>query len=173
MLTLLAKLLHALNSENSTRQIAAAIALGFIAGLSPLLSITNLVILLIVLVVKVHLGSFILSLGFFSGISYLLSFLIVDVGEALLLSPSLEAMFTGLYQLTIFKLAHYHHTYALGAIVVGLALAIPMYFLANFIIKQYRVHLLAFFEKFRIIKALKASRFYQVYLKVSGQGDLV
>lgn len=171
MLTLLAKLLQALNSESSIRQIALAIALGFIVGLSPLMSLHNVVILFIVMFLRVHLGSFILSVGFFSGISYLLSSVIVGVGDALLNAPSLSSMFTSLYQITLFKLAHLHHTYTLGALVVGSLLAIPLYFICKILIEKYRVHIMTFFEKFRIVKALKASKFYRLYSSLSGQGD--
>ncbi|MFT5297121.1 MAG: hypothetical protein ACI9YH_003151, partial [Colwellia sp.] len=51
-------------------------------------------------------------------------------------------------------------------------LAIPLYFLCNFLIEKYRIHIKAFFDKFRIVKALKASKFYSVYSQVSGQGAL-
>ncbi|WP_440874398.1 TIGR03546 family protein [Thalassotalea sp. PLHSN55] len=172
MLTLLAKLFHALNSESSTRQIALAITLGFVVGLAPLFTLQNLIILFFVLLVRVHLGAFILAVGFFSGISYLLSAVIVQVGESLLTSESLNSLFTGLYQLSLFKLGHWHHTYTLGALVVGLILAVPLYFIVKTLIVKYRVHIKATFEKFRIVKALKGSRFYRLYLQVSGQGEL-
>lgn len=170
MLTLLAKLLQALNSESSIRQIALAIALGFIVGLSPLFTLHNIVILFVVMVVRVHFGSFILSVGFFSGIGYLLSSVIVDVGEWLLTSEAFNSLFTSLYQLTLFKLAHWHNTYTLGAFVVGIMLAIPVYFIAKIIIEKYRLHIMGFFAKFRIVKALKASKFYRLYSSLSGQG---
>lgn len=171
MLTLLVKLFSALNSESSIRQIALAIVLGFIVGLSPLLTLHNVIILFFVLFVRVHLGSFILSVGFFSGLSYLLSPVIIAVGESLLTAGSLNGLFTILYQLTLFKLAHWHNTYTLGAIVVGSLLAIPLYFFSKVMIKNYRQHIMAFFEKFRIVKALKASKFYRLYLQFSGQGS--
>ncbi|MCW8831865.1 MAG: TIGR03546 family protein [Colwellia sp.] len=171
MLTLLAKLLTALNSESSIRQISLAIALGLIVGLSPLFSLHNIIILFFVMLIRVHLGSFILAVGFFSGLSYLLSPLIVAVGESLLTANSLSGIFTALYQTSFFKLAHWHHTYTLGALVLGALLAVPLYFFSKFIIEKYRVHIMAFFERFRLVKALKASKFYRLYLEFSGQGS--
>ncbi len=170
MLTLLAKLLHALNSENSTRQIALAIALGFIVGLSPLFTLHNVAILFLVMVIRVHFGSFILAVSFFSGVGYLLSGLSISVGEGLLTSPALNSVFTTLYQFSIFKLAHWHNTYVLGSFVVGIMLAVPIYFISQFLIVKYRIHIMAFFEKFRIVKALKASKFYRLYTSFSGEG---
>jgi uncharacterized protein (TIGR03546 family) len=170
MLTLLAKLFHALNSDSSPRQIALAIVLGFIVGLSPLLTLHNIVILFIVLFLRVHIGSFILSWGVFSAISYVFSFLIVDVGEYLLTNEVFNSLFSMLYQYSVFQLAHLHHTYTLGAIITGLILAIPVYFLAILLIVKYRFHVKAFIDRFKIIKALKTSNFYRVYLSLSGQG---
>lgn len=172
MLTLLAKLLHALNSDSSIRQIALAISLGFIVGLSPLLTLHNLVIIFFVLLIRAHLGSFILAVGFFSGVSYLLSSLIVELGEYLLTEPALADFFTQLYQLSLFKLAHWHHTYVLGAFVLGAILSVPLYFISKIIIEKYRVHIMSFFEKFRVVQALKASKFYRLYTSFSGESNL-
>jgi len=168
MLTLLAKLFHALNSDSSIRQIALAIALGFVFALAPFFSLHNWVILFFVLLIKVHLGSFILSVGFFSALSYLLSSLIVWLGESLLTAPALNSFFTTMYQFTWFKLAHWHHTYTFGALVLGLVLSVPIYFLAKVFVEKYRVHIMAFFQKFKIVQALKASKFYKIYLSISG-----
>jgi|GEM_PF-283776 len=173
MLTLLAKLFSALNSESSIRQIALAIVLGFIVGLSPLLTLHNIVILFFVMLIRIHLGSFILSVGFFSGLSYLLSPFIIMVGEWLLTSDGLVDLFTVFYQSTLFKLAHWHNTYTLGAFVLGCILAIPLYFFSKVIIEKYRLHIMAFFQKLKIVRALKASKFYRLYLSFSGQDTVI
>lgn len=167
MLTLLAKLFHALNSESSSRQIALAITLGFIVGLGPMYTLPNAFLLFIALLIRVHLGAFILAAGFFSGVSYLCSGIIVGVGESILTMPALLDTFTALYQITLFKLSHLHHTYTLGALVSGFVLATPVYFIVKFLIEKYRIAIQAMFEKFRIVKILKGSRFYQIYLELS------
>ncbi len=172
MLTLLAKLLDALNSDSSIRQIALAIALGFIVGLSPLFTLHNIVIIFLVLLIRVHLGSFILAVGFFSGLSYLLSPVIVQLGEYLLTLPSLSPLFTSLYQFSFFKLAHWHHTYTLGALVLGILLCAPIYFISKLLIEKYRIHIMTFFAKLRIVQALKASKFYRLYTSLAGDSSL-
>ena len=173
MLTLLVKMLAALNSESSARQIALAITLGFIMGISPLLSLHNLVLLFVVLVIRIHLASFTLALGIFSGLGYLLSGFIVSVGESLLSAPALQSIFTAAYQYDWFKLAHLHHTYTLGALVVGLLLALPVYFLSLTLVAKYRVHVKNLFDKLRIVKALKTSKFYQLYCDITGTTSVI
>ena len=120
------------------------------------------------LIIRVHLGSFILVVGFFSSLSYLLSSIIVQVDESILTQPGLTDFFTTLYQLSLFKLAHWHHTYVLGAFVFGVVLCAPIYLVSKFIIEKYRVHIRIFFEKFRIFKVLKASEFYSSYISFAG-----
>ncbi|GLX83604.1 TIGR03546 family protein [Thalassotalea eurytherma] len=170
MLTLLAKLFQALNSESSSRQIALAVALGFFFGLAPLASLHNVVILFFALFIRVHLSSFILAATFFSGLSYIFSFFLVGLGESLLGAQALQGLWTGLYQFDWFKLAHLHHTYTLGAFVFGLLMLVPMYFLSLTLVEKYRVSLMATLERYRIVKALKASRFYRIYTSLAGQG---
>ena len=65
MITLLAKLLKALNSDYSPSQIAVAICLGMIMGLTPLSAVHNVLILFLVLIVRVNVGIFLVSLTFF------------------------------------------------------------------------------------------------------------
>jgi uncharacterized protein (TIGR03546 family) len=173
MLTLLVKLLAALNSESSARQISLAITLGFMMGVSPLLSLHNAVLLFMVLVIRVHLASFTLALGIFSGLGYLFSGAVVSVGESLLTAPTLQDTFTAAYQYDWFKLAHLHHTYTLGALVVGLILAVPVYFLSLTLVVKYRDHVKTFFEKLRIVKALKASKFYQLYCDITSTKSII
>ena len=47
---------------------------------------------------------------------------------------------------------------------------IPMYFLSLAFVEKYRETLMATIERYPIIKALKASRFYRIYTGFSGQG---
>lgn len=170
MITLLAKLFSALNSDSSPRQISLAVVLGLAFGFSPLFTLQSFIILFFVLFIRVHLGSFILSFGVFSGVSYIFSFAIVAVGESLLTANGLQGVFNTLYQSSLFQLAHWHHTYVFGSVIVSILLAIPLYFVSNFLIVKYRVHIKTFIERFKIVKALKASGFYRVYSNISGQG---
>lgn len=170
MLSLIINLLKALNSENSNRQIALAFCLGFIVGVTPILSVHNAVIFMFVLLLRVHLASFILAVGVFSGIGLLLQGTSINIGELLLTHSSLHNIFSTLYQFTWFKLAHFHHTFTLGSLVLSCLLAIPLYFIFLVLIQKYRDYFMAYIENLRIVKALKASKFYQLYCDLSGKG---
>ena len=84
MIKLLAKLLRVLNSETNPGQISLGFSFAMIAGLTPLLSIHNLVILLLVCSLRVNLAAFLLGLGVFTGIAYLMDPLFHLLGLAVL-----------------------------------------------------------------------------------------
>lgn len=159
----IAKLLAALNSESSPRQLALAIALGMIVGLTPTLSLHNAVVLLIVFVIRVNLSAFFVSAAVFGGLGLAFGGVFALIGADLLLNPEMEQIWTGFYQLTIFKLAHLHHTLTLGSLVFSLGLFIPLYFVSHWLIVSYRQHFMAFINKFKVVQALKSSRLYQAY----------
>lgn len=171
MLTILAKLLQALNSESSTRQIAMAIVLALVFALSPVVSLQAFMVLFIVLFIRVNLASFLVAATLFEGINLALSHFSVSIGEWLLTSSATKAMFNGLYQFDWFKLGQWHHTYNLGSLVLGLILAIPVYFIAKHLVEKYREHVKAYFEQLALVKALKASRIFQIYQQLPMAGD--
>lgn len=170
MLTLLAKILAALNSENSPRQISLAIALGMVVGLTPLLSMHNVLLLLLAFLLRINLSAFFLSVGGFTGLGLMGANLFAGVGETLLNAQSLYTWWGYLYQATWFKLAHLHHTLTLGALVVALLLFLPLMLASQWLIIRYRALLSAWVEKFHIIRSLKASRFYKIYLSMTDVG---
>lgn len=166
----MAKLFKALNSESSPRQIALAIALGMIIGLSPTLSLHNLFVLFIAFIVRVNLSAFFVSFAVFSLLALGLSPVFSSVGEGLLTNPDLTGIWQGFYQSNLLKLAHFHNTLTLGAFICSLALFIPMVYFSQYLIVRYRHHVKAFIEKFKIIQALKGSRFYRVYQSITNAG---
>ncbi|WP_016957125.1 TIGR03546 family protein [Catenovulum agarivorans] len=170
MLTQIIKVFIALNSENSPRQIAYAMALGMVIGLTPLFSLHNLLILLLAFLIRVHLGSFFVSWSVFALLGLLFAPVFASLGDVLLTSAVLEPIWHALYQSTLFKLAHLHHTLTLGALVVTLVLFVPFVLLAQYLVVKYRDHVMAFVMKMKIVQMLKGSRFYQFYLKVQGGG---
>ena len=170
MLTQVIKVFIALNSENSPRQIAYALALGMVIGLTPLFSLHNLLILLLAFLIRVHLSSFFVGWTVFSLIGLLLAPVFASLGEALLTSAALEPTWHALYQSTLFKLAHIHHTVTLGSLLISVVLFVPFAILAQSLVIKYRDHVMAFVMKLKIVQMLKGSRFYQFYLKVQGGG---
>ncbi len=163
MLRLIARLLRVLNSETNPGQISLGFCFAMVAGLTPLMSLHNLVVFLLILILRVNLSAFLLGLGVFSGVAYLLDPLFHWYGWQILTAPSLEGLWTSLYNSTLWRLAWFNNTLVMGSMVFSLALFVPLYFLSNSLIRRYRAHVLAWIQKTRLMQIFKASKVYQLY----------
>ncbi|MDX1342919.1 MAG: TIGR03546 family protein [Reinekea sp.] len=162
------KLLKALNSEVGPWQIAFAGALSMVIGLTPLWSAHNVIILLFAFVFRVHLATFFVFWGVFSGVAYLLDPWFHEIGLTLLNKDSLQGMWTGLYQNDFWLVTHFNHTITLGSLLVTVVAFFPTAVLFRLGIIQYRAHMLPFINKLKIVQVLKGSKFYQLYERFDG-----
>jgi len=167
MVKLLAKLLKVLNSETEPGQISLGLCLAMIFGFTPLFSLHNLLVLLLVLLLRANLSMFIVGWGVFSAIAYLLDPLFHALGLAVLQAPALESFWIVLYNMVLFRLAHFNNSIVMGSLLVSLALFLPVYLVANRLIRAYRDSVLAWVRKLRIVEMLRTSRLFQVYQTLS------
>lgn len=170
MLRMIAKLFRVLNSETEPGQISLAFCFAMILGLTPLISLHNLLVLLIVLLIRVNLSAFILGWAFFSGLAYLLDPLFHWIGLNVLTASVLKGIWTTFYNVTLFRLEKFNNSIVIGSLLFSLIFFIPLYLLLNLAIRRYRDHVLAWVQKTRIMQALKASKLYTAYQTVSGWG---
>lgn len=163
MIAMLANLLKALNSDSAPGQIALAFALALIIGLTPLFSLHNLVIVFIACIVRINFGAFLLAMAFFSGLAYLLDPAAIALGESLLTNSAYQELWTGLYQNELLRASGFNNTLVMGSLVIALIAFIPVLFISRWLISAYRERLMAWVDKLKIVKILKASKFYKVY----------
>ncbi len=159
MITLLAKLLKVLNSETSPWAIGWAVALGLMAGLLPFGFLT-LVIIVVVCLFTVNLSIFFVLWGLTGG-------LMVFLGENLEAFTWQHARAEWLLELLAsveaLQVLHLHHSLVLGAFVLGLFLLVPVLWISAFLVKQYRLRLMARVDRWRVVQLVKASKLYQLY----------
>lgn len=167
---LLAKFLKVLNSNAEPLEISLGLCLAMIAGFTPFMSLHNLVVLFAVLVLKVNLSAFLLGLGLFSGIAHGLDPLFHRIGLAVLKTPSLENLWTSLYNSTLWRLEHFNNSIVMGSLLTSVALFVPFVLLGNMLIRRYRAHILQWVMKSRFMQMVTASRFYSLYQSVTGWG---
>ena len=172
MLTMVAKILKILNSETEPLQISMALCFAMIAGLTPLWNLHNIIVLLLVLVLRINLATFILAWLGFSGMAYLLDPVFHNLGLQVLTAAALEGLWTALYNSTLWRLSNYNNTLVMGSLITSLGLFVPLFIFSNLIIKKYREHILIWVMKSHIIQAFKASKFYGIYQSVSDWGGL-
>ena len=170
MIRAIIKLLRVLNSEAAPAQIGLALAFALIPGLTPLWSLHNLAVLLLALVLRVNLSAFLLGTAFFSGLAYLLDPLFHRVGLAVLTAPSLEGVLTALYNSTLWRIERFNNSIVMGSLLVSLALFVPTVLALNWAIRQYRARVLARVKRLRVVQALTATKFYQMYRSYSNLG---
>ena len=166
MYSQLAQLLKILNSEASVNQISMAIVFALFVGLAPLSSLHCLLVFLIVCVTRVNLSVFFLAVAGFSLLALVLNPVLIEIGEGLLLEPSLSAFWTNLYQFDAMRLLRFNHTLVLGSFSLALVLSIPVFFLSRYLVNTYRQELMSWVNGLRVVKLLKTTSFFQDYLKV-------
>ena len=172
MLTIVARIFKTLNSETEPFQISLALCFAMIAGLTPLLNLHNFIVLLLVLILRVNLTTFILAWLGFSGIAYLLDPLFHIFGLQVLTNNALQSIWTSLYNSTLWRLSNYNNSVLMGSLSTSLIFFVPLFFLSSLSINKYREHILSWVRKSRIVQALKASKFYNIYQSVSDWGGL-
>ena len=167
MIKLLAKLLRVLNSETEPGQISLGLCFAMIAGLTPLLSIHNVFVLLLVLMLRVNLAAFLMGLALCTGIAYLLDPIFHLLGLAVLTASFLESLWTSLYQSVWWRLEHFNNSIVIGSLVFSISLFLPVLLLSNLLIRRYRQHVLAWVQKTKIMQMFKASKLYETYQTLS------
>ena len=168
MIRMIARLLKVLNSESEPGQVSLAFCFAMIMGFTPLYSLHNIIVILLVLLIRVNLSGFLLGWAVFSGLAYLLDPLFHRIGLALLTASSLEGLWTALYNMTIFRLENFNNTIVMGSLFLSLVLFIPLYIVLNLGIRKYREHIMAWVQKTRFMQAFKASKLYRSYQTLSG-----
>ncbi|RPH52974.1 MAG: TIGR03546 family protein [Desulfobacteraceae bacterium] len=170
MITTIAKILKVLNSETDPAQIGLAVSFSLITGLTPLLSLHNLVVLFLVLALRVNISIFIVGTGLFSGISYLLDPVFHKTGLGLLTAVPLEGFWTMLYNSPVWRIERFNNSIVMGSLFISIILFVPALIFSMFTVRQYRAHILERVRKTRIMQMITASRIYSAYQAVSGWG---
>lgn len=170
MLKMIANLLKILNSDADPSQISIALGFALVSGLLPFFSPATLVILFMVFFLRVNLSAYLLGTAVFSGVAYLLDPLLHRIGLALLTLPSLEGLWTSLYNSTIWRIQRFNNSVVMGGLVFGFVCFVPLVLISNMLVRKYREHVLAWVKKTRLMQAFTASKLYDLYTKVSGWG---
>lgn len=163
MLTLFAKILKVLNSEDSPWQVGWAVGLGVLAGLLPF-GLLTIAVLMVVCLFTINLSTFLVVWGVCGGLMLIFG----DALEALTWQYAQNPAFLELLaSAEILQLLHLHHTLVLGAFFLGLFLLLPLGWIAAFLVTQYRQHIMAKMRKWKVVQVLKASKLVQLYEKLN------
>lgn len=168
MLTLLAKILGALNSGTRPLQLSLAVGFAFLIGMNGFVSLIGLTVIFLLFIIRCNLSLFLAMSAVFGVLSLAIAPLSAALGKSLLTDPSLEAFWTSLYNQYWFRIFEMNNTLELGAAIVSLLAFIPVALIANVLVIKYRVVFMDYVSKFKIVQTLKASKFYRIYEAVHG-----
>ncbi|TQV88417.1 TIGR03546 family protein [Aliikangiella coralliicola] len=163
MLAILAKILKVLNSEQSPGQLAMAVSLATIVGITPLLSLHNLLILLVVLWFRVNLTIFLVFWPLMTILGLAIAPLAEQLGLQILQAPALVPMWESFYNTLIGRWSNFNYSGVIGALLIAIVLSVVLYPTSKYLINQYRDKWLEKFEQYHIVKVLKASKLWQLY----------
>lgn len=159
----LQSLIKALNSDGTPGQVAAGMALGLAFGLTPLMSLHNLVVLAVAMLTTVSFPAVMLGWGIAVPLGFMLDPLFDRVGMALLTTDVLAPLWVWVVNTPIVSLSALNNTIVLGSLVVWLVLLVPLFFLFRFLVSRYRKDIYERLEKQRMFQMIKASKAWSIY----------
>lgn len=157
-------LAKALNSEGTPGQVAAGIAMGACVGLTPMLSLHNLLIVGVIFFFRVSVPGAMLGWMIFTPAGFALDPLFDRIGTTLIAeTEALREVWVTLYNTPVIALGNPTNTIVAGSFVFWLVAAVPIFFLARLLIARYRATIYARYKDHRFFKALRASKVYSAY----------
>lgn len=163
LLRIIGKVFRILSAEARPKQIAGGVMLGMIVGLTPTFSLHNIVVVFLILVIKVNITAAILSMFAFDLIAYAVDPLSDWIGYGILASAGLRPLWIEAYNAAIIPLTRFNNTIVMGSFVISLILLYPIFQLTKYGVERYRSDLASTFQRWRIVRAVKMSRFYRYY----------
>ena len=170
-LQFISKLIKVLRSGESPNLIAGGFAMGFVVGMTPFLTLQNMLIILAAILTKVNLAAVFFAMFLFSFIAYLFDPLFHDLGFFLLAQiENIKPLWTVVYNWPIAPFTRFYNTVVMGSLTVALLLTWPTFLLAQKGIVAYRKKWGDKLEKSKFAKAIKGSAVFKWYIKIRDLG---
>ncbi|MBT3935168.1 MAG: TIGR03546 family protein [Bacteroidetes bacterium] len=167
-LKIFSKLLKALQSGSSPKQLSAGFVLGMFLGMTPFLSLFSFIIISITIILNVNISMFILGSLIFGIIGYMFDSLFHHFGYFLLVDVSaLESLWVFFVDTPLLSLLRLNNTTNLGSIVTSFIFLTPVYFATIYMVIKYRTRIGEKVNKLKITKIIKGSKLYSIYQKVT------
>ncbi len=146
--------LKALIAESTPRQLALGFAFGVLIGLVPKGNLLALTLGVVLAASRANLGVAAGTILVFSFLSPYFDGLSDAIGGWLLGQPSLQQMWTELYNTPLMPWTSFYNSIVLGSFVLGLLLLYPAYRLSIPLFEKYSEKLTAWAKKFWLTRVL-------------------
>ena len=124
--------------DYSVDQMAIGFALGAALGLTPLLSVHNLLFLTASIVLRLSLSTFLIGWIGSIPVGFLLDPIFHRLGSALLSSEFLTPLWTRVFNAPLLPLTAFNNTVTLGSLAFWVAVSVPLFFLSRRGVAAYR-----------------------------------
>lgn len=155
-----------LNSEKAPSQLAAGLAFGMLVGLTPFMSLHNLILFFVVCLFRVNLSMFFVSLGVFKLLAFLFDPFFDWFGYKLLVDfEGLRSFWILITSGAVWPFFKFNNTIVMGSLGTGLILWAPIFIGGIAAIKAYRAKWREQVLNSKFMKVLKATPIYGLYTK--------
>lgn len=151
------QLAQALTSNDSPRQVAWAIMLGVIIGLTPKGNLIALSLGILLCSLRVNLSAGMMAIGVFTLFAPLLDPLAHRLGEMVLLAEPLRRSLAWLYQQPLGPWIGFNNTVVMGQLLIGIYLAYPAYRVGWFLGEKVQPKVSRWLMGYRIIRWLRGA----------------
>ena len=134
----IAKVFVAINSNKRTAEIALAISFAFILALIPKGNLLWIALFVLTFFLKLNQAVEMVFIVIFNYGFQFLDGILDRIGYTILTITNLEDFFTRLFNNEFFYLSKYYNSLVMGGLVVGLIMALPIYFLSKILVEVYR-----------------------------------
>ncbi len=141
-------------ANDSTRQIGAGVALGVVLGLVPTGNLISFTLLFLLAALRVNRMAGLATMAAIAAITPWLDPFLHLLGAKVLTISSLQSTFAGIYDAPLGAWIGFHNTVVMGALLVGIYTAYPIYLLVNSIVDRLRPSIVQWILKYRIGRIL-------------------
>lgn len=164
------KLIKALHSKEEPHNIALGFALGSIIGLTPLWSLHNFFVFILILILNVSIPAAFFGIFFFSCFAYFFDPLFHHLGYFLLVEATcFKPIWTYLYNIPIAPWTKFYNTVVLGSLVVSLGAFYPVYLGFKQMVRFYQTRLADRVNQLKMVQIVKTNKIFQMYQKIKMQ----
>jgi len=143
-----------LAANDSSRQIAAGVAIGMLLGLTPKGNLIAMALLVMLFALRVNRTAGLLSAALFSTIGMATDPFTHRLGAKLLAIESVQPYFAWLYDAPLGPWIGFHNTVVLGSLVMGLYLFYPCYLVARLLLDRFQPPIARWIMRRRVARML-------------------
>ncbi len=155
MITMIAKLLAALNANSRPGEIAAAASFGLMLALIPGGNLLWILLFVIVFFLKVHLATALFVMALARLVVPFADPLVSSLGLSILNIGSLNTLFTAMINMPLIPYTDFNNSLVTGGLAAGIILWGPVFFLFAILVRLYRNRFWPLLANSRLVKAFQ------------------